>query len=95
MLQLIMGAWPTILAGLAGLFGLLALVLGIRKSGSDAQKVKDQEVQLEQAEDVTEAIVDAHESGERTADDLRNHPDRLREDDGHKRGVDRSRTKSV
>ncbi len=89
MLQSIAGllsGWLPALVGILGAVGgLLLLVLGIRKSGSDAQKVKDQEKQLEQNQHVDEKVIDSLDAGKRTADDLRNHPDKLREDDGFRR----------
>lgn len=85
MLNFLLGLWPQLLGIGAACVALLGLFLGIRKGGADAQKVEDQNEQLKQAEEVGGRVTDAQDAGNRTDSDIKRNPDRLREDDGHRR----------
>lgn len=99
MLELLSGiagnSWGIIAGLFAAAIAAISIFVGVRQGGADAQKVKDQEIQNEQAIDVADKINDAHNAGERTDSDLRADPGKLREDDGYKRGPKRDSTKPL
>lgn len=71
-------AWGVIGAIITVVLSLLAIYFGIKKSGSDAQKVKDNEVADRSEQEINVRIDDAQNTADRTRIDSSTNPDRVR-----------------
>lgn len=65
--------------------GLLLLAAAIFGAGRDRERVSNQKKQLEQQDEFLGDVVDSTNAGADIERELRQHPERLRDDDGYKR----------
>lgn len=76
-------AWLVAAGGL--IIGAALLAAAIFGAGRDRERVANQKKQLEQQDEFLGDVVDSTNAGNDIARELRQHPERLRDDDGYKR----------
>lgn len=70
--------WPTIVGASIGLLALATLFFGIKQSGKNEQKMKDQEKAIENDQALDKRIDDATDAANRERDIARADPDGVR-----------------